>query len=335
MKDDRLRKWLVLCGVALFLAVRADKVLAEPWERAVDAEVKAGADLVKVGLYVIRIHEVNLKEQYFRPEFYVWFRWRNKALHPYKTFSVINAREVERVTDPEVKDLNSGEKYAYVRLVARVSTFLDVTEFPLDGHDLTVDIEEDENEQHLVRYVADNENSGAERTISLPGWTLAQTSTVDSVRAYRSNFGDTSIGDEGRYARVSLTMHFACAGSQYFMKLFFGLWVAAGIAFLAFFIRPQNVDPRFGMGVAAIFAAIASEYIVTASFPDTNVLTLADKLHLVTFAFVFSTLAQSTWSLHLAENGREATSRYLDRLSRWVFPLAYVVVNALLIVFRR
>ena len=118
------------------------------------------------------------------------------------------------------------------------------------------------------------------------------------------------------------------------MKLFFGLWVAAGISFLAFFIRPQDVDPRFGMGVAAIFAAIASLYIVTASFPDTNVITLADKLHLVTFAFVFGTLAQSTWSLHLAERGREGASMKLDGVCRWAFPLAYVVVNALLIVFR-
>ena len=99
-------------------------------------------------------------------------------------------------------------------------------------------------------------------------------------------------------------------------------------------VRAQDVDPRFGMGVAAIFAAIASEYIVTASFPDTNVITLADKLHLVTFGFVFGTLAQSTWSLKLSEQGREAASRKLDGLSRWAFPLAYVVVNALLIVFR-
>ncbi len=334
MKDNPLRRWLVVCGAALFLAVRADPILAEPWERAVDAEVKAGADIVNVGLYVIRIHEVNLKEQYFRPEFYVWFRWRNKELHPYKSFSVINAREVER-DEPAVKDLASGERYAYVRLVARVSTFLDVREFPLDGHELTVDIEEDEYEQHLVRYVADSEQSGAERSISVPGWTLTRVSTADSVRAYRSNFGDTSIGDEARYSRVSLTMQFARAGPLYFMKLFFGLWVAAGISFLAFFIRPLDVDPRFGMGVAAIFAAIASEYIVTASFPETNVITLADKLHLVTFGFVFCTLAQSTWSLKLAEQGREAASRKLDELSRWAFPLAYVVVNALLIVFRR
>lgn len=109
-------------------------------------------------------------------------------------------------------------------------------------------------------------------------------------------------------------MFFTREGTNYFAKLFFGLWVAVAIAFLAFFIRPTDVDPRFGLGVGAIFAAIASEYIVSSSLPDTNIITLADWLHLVAFGFIFISIAQSTWSLWLMQNGAEARSKKMDKL---------------------
>jgi hypothetical protein len=49
----------------------------------------------------------------------------------------------------------------------------------------------------------------------------------------------------------------------YFVKLLFGLFVATAIAFLALFIRPIDLDPRFGLGVGAIFASVTSALTLT------------------------------------------------------------------------
>jgi hypothetical protein len=326
-----------LCGAGVVLAAHTAQSHAALPRVPAEAKPSAGAEVVTVGMYVTRIHELNFRENYFTAEIYVWFRWWKKSLEPYKSFSLVHAREIESKAEPFVTQLPDGQHYAYVKMVAKISHFWDVTEYPLDRHDLTVAIEEDSREDHLIRYDADHENSGSDKkSISIPGWALVATSTKADVHKYLSNFGDTSIptNAESRYGRFGLTMHFTREGTLYFMKLFFGIWVAAGISFLAFFIRPQDVDPRFGVGVAAIFAAVASWYVITASLPDTNVITLADKLIFVTFVFVFGTVMQSTWSLHLVENDREAVSRTADRLARWAFPLAYVAVNALIILFR-
>ncbi|MBI3181915.1 MAG: hypothetical protein HYZ28_07200 [Myxococcales bacterium] len=290
---------------------------------------------VTVGIYVNQIHEVSLRENYFTADLYLWFRWKDDALKPHETFALQNGR-VESQIGPVTKKLPDGSNYAYVRLVAKVTKFWDITEYPLDDHRLPIAIEEDQSEDHLIRYVADTVNSGSHPTISVPGWNMVKNDTESGVGVYRSNFGDISLptGNESSYTRLTTTLHLSRQGTLYFMKLFFGLWVSAAIAFLAFFIKPSDVDPRFGLGVGAIFAAIASEYIVTSSLPDTNIITLADKLHIVAFAFIFASIGQSTWSLYLFENEQETRSKWHDRLSRLVFPLTYVVANALVIALR-
>jgi hypothetical protein len=118
------------------------------------------------------------------------------------------------------------------------------------------------------------------------------------------------------------------------LKLFFGLFIAVMIAFLVFFIKPTDVDPRFGLGVGAIFAAVASEYIITGALPDTGVISLADKLHIIAFAFIFFSLVQSTWSLRIFQSDQEERSKNADKLAFKVFTPAYLVISALAVMLR-
>jgi hypothetical protein len=296
----------------------------------------AGAPVdVVVGIWVNQIHEVSLKENYFVADFYVWFRWKGDALKPQNSFALVDGR-IESKTEAITRKLPNGENYAYVRVVARMTKFWNVENFPLDNHQLALIVEEEDSENDKLRYQIDAVNSGTEPRITVPGWTLAEKETVAGLGTYRSNFGDVSLptGDESSYARATLSMTFNREGTNYFAKLFFGLWVAVAISFLAFFIKPTDVDPRFGLGVGAIFAAIASEYIVTSSLPDTNIITLADWLHLVAFGFIFVSIAQSTWSLWLMQNGHEAKSKKLDKIFVVLLPTAYAVTNILLIALR-
>ncbi|MBM4357942.1 MAG: hypothetical protein FJ096_07510, partial [Deltaproteobacteria bacterium] len=151
-----------------------------------------------------------------------------------------------------------------------------------------------------------------------------------------SNFGDPSLEARNQtvYSKVSMPLFFKREGLSYFIKLFFGLFVAAGIAFLAFFIKPTDLDPRFGLGVGAIFGAIASEYVVAGALPDSAAITLADKLHIVAFGAIFLSIVQSTLSLHLFTNGDEERSKRLDKLSAIAVPLGYIALSFGIVLFR-
>jgi hypothetical protein len=154
---------------------------------------------------------------------------------------------------------------------------------------------------------------------------------------YQTNYGDTSLpsGSESVYSRFLFAVPIERAGYGYFLKLFFGLFIATAIAFTASFIQPTHVDPRFGLGIGAIFAAVASEYVVTSALPDTNVLTMADTLHLLAFFFIFLSIAESTYSLSLYSSGDAVRMRRSVRLDRWSFAVmsaAYIALSVLAVV---
>jgi hypothetical protein len=338
VRNSLLRSTLRVAQGIVLIAVTAWQACptAHPRKKRVTNSAPAAVQDVWVGAYLIRIHQISIKDNYFTADFYLWFRWKGDDLKPYNTFSLADAREVSK-TEAVVNSLPDGSKYAYVRIVAQVTKFWDLRQYPLDRHDLDLNIEEEENEEDAVHYVADEKNSGAHHELfSMPGWKLVQTSTFAGVGVYRSNFGDISLpeGHESRYSRFTLRASFKRQSDLILLKLLFGVWVGVGIAFVTFFITPDRIDPRFGVGVGAIFAAVASEYIVTQSLPDTNTITLADKLHVLAFAFIFASIIETTVSLHLFQNGRQSQSNGLDRTARWAFPVSFILLNVLVIHLR-
>jgi hypothetical protein len=118
-----------------------------------------------------------------------------------------------------------------------------------------------------------------------------------------------------------------------YIKTFLGLFISVAIAFLSFVLKPGESDPRFGVGLAAIFGAVSSEIVVASNLPDMPYLTLADKIHLFSLFVIFLSLLQSCLSLRLLRHGNSALSARIDRISLFAFPIAYTVVVSSLTLF--
>jgi hypothetical protein len=287
-----------------------------------DAAVRA-----YVGIYVNQIPSIGLRENEFVVDFWIWFRWRSDDLDPMATFEVANGR-IDAKGEAFRKELPEGH-YAATRVTATITKFWDVSRFPLDNHVLEILIEDGDGEIDALVYVPDMENSGVSPQVRAPGYVVRQGTATVSEQRYQTNYGDTSLStnNESVYSRFVFAVPLEREGWGYFAKLFFGLFVATAIALTSFFIKPTEVDPRFGLSVGAIFAAVASEYVVSRVLPDTNVLTMADRLHILAFACIFITILESTYSLHLYSSGDEAKirrSKRLDRASFLVLATAYI-----------
>jgi hypothetical protein len=284
---------------------------------AAPAELKG--EKVYVGVYLNQIPEMNLKENHFTADFYVWFRYKTESFEPWKSCDVVGGKTE---TKEVVYQTKLGDTYyASCHVVAVVTQFWDVARFPLDNHELQISLEDNANEEFKVEYLADTQNSGASPDLQVPGWTVRGRTALVAPHRYQTNYGDTSLpsDNESVYSRFVFSVPLTRQGIGYFLKLFLGLFVATAIAFLAMFIRPTEVDPRFGLGIGAIFAAVASEYVVTASLPETNKLTMADMLHMLAFVFIFLSLVESTISLALWLTEDEAKIRLANCMDRWSF----------------
>ena len=293
-----------------------------------------GPDSVYVGMYVNRIYDVSLRENKFSADFCLWFRWKNKDLDPIKSFEVVGGEKTFQSEPYRSKD--GDVNYAFSRVTAVMTQHWDVSAFPFDDHVLTVQIEDGESEIGTLVYVLDAGNLGKSPEIKIPGWALDKFYFGVVPYTYATNYGDPSLPAENQsiFSRFYCSVRVVRAGIGYFIKLLFGMFIAAVIAFLAFFIRPTDLDPRFGLGVGGIFAAVASQYVITSSLPETNIMTIADQLHIATFLFVFLSISESTISLWLFNSGREQRSKTLDHFCRYAVPISYLVVCLMIVLFR-
>jgi len=273
--------------------------------------VTAEPPVVTVGIYVHQINAVSLHDNSFAADFNVWFRWKGDGLNPLESFELCNGKIDSR--GQAIRSSVGDEHYATCRVIATFTQFWDLSAFPLDDHTLELAIE-DQLEDHKLCYASDAENSALNPNATVPGWTLGTPISAVRKNLYCTNYGDTSLptGHASSYSRFIFQIPMTRPGYGYCLKLFLGLFAATLLAFAMFFLKPTD-DARFSLGVGAIFATVASEYIVAACLPATNVLTLADALHMLALATICLAIIGSIVSLALVRIGRERISVRVDR----------------------
>ncbi|MEO0185337.1 MAG: hypothetical protein ABIL20_06020 [candidate division WOR-3 bacterium] len=286
---------------------------------------------VYVGIYLNQITSMSLKDNQYVADFYIWFRWKDKDLNPLESFDVVNGHIESK--EGVYHDKVNGFNYGACRVIATIKKFWDISRFPLDNHTLTIEIEDNDNEEFKLKYVPDTENSGTDPQVQVPGWKLGTTNAIVSAHTYKTNYGDISLptNNASIYSRFIFSVNIIRPGYGYFFKLFFTVFVAALVALIALFIKPTDLDPRFGLGAGALFAAVASEVVIASLLPDTNIMTLTDKLHIISIFFIFLSIAESIVSLKLFASGKEEASRRLDRICFYIFLVVYVVLNLAII----
>jgi hypothetical protein len=292
--------------------------------------VPEGANPVRVqaGIYVDRIVELSVKEAGWTVDFYLWFRWKGAGAEPGENFQVVDGWIESKEKADEYT--NGDEHYRLYRVVARITKFFDVSRFPCDDHVLTVNIESPAFERNELLFVADTQSSGVSSRVQIAGYSIRQQAILEKPHAYRSTHGDPRLasGTERTHSQLRMGIWVSRPSWGFYLKMFIALFGAVGVAILVFFIKPTDVDPRFGLGVGALFAVIANMYVTSSLVPDIGAMTLADMVNVVAILTIFLTLLQSTISLYLYDiKGKEALSRMFDRVSFIVLLAGYVTIN--------
>ena len=306
-------RFVLLLSMMLFIAPSASAVGKGPTLPAV----------VTTGVYLNQVYAVNLKENRFTVDFYVWFRYQDNGLNPLDTMEIVNGKIDSRtgVVKKKIGNIN----YVLCRIVATINKFWDVSKYPLDRHSLNIEIEDSEKDEAQAIFAADVESSGISPTVQVRGWDIERTNSSVKSNIYNTNYGDISLpkDNSSSYSRYIYTIDIKRPGLGQFFKLFTLMFLAAFVSFLAFCLQPHSV-PRFGLGTGALFAAAANMFVVGASLPESTTVTLADQLQIMTILLIFSVLLISTLSLYLYNRGKELQAKIIDRISIVTLPAAYI-----------
>ncbi len=280
-----------------------------------------------VGIYVDRIETISTKETLWTVDFYLWFNWEGDGIRPGETFHIVDG---EILSKELVKSSHDGDShYELYRVATRITKMFNITRYPLDNHQLTIRVEESENQWAQFQYVPDLEGTTYSSRVAVPGYRIHRSDLVNKPHAYKSSRGDpqSPAADKTVYSQLTYALGIERPDWGLYFKMFQGLFAAVAIALLAFLLAPASGD-RIGLGVGAFFAAVANSYINLSELPGVGRVTLTDMVNGIGMVTILLTIFSSIISSHLAEaKGEIKAARDFDRVSLVVFAVCFVAVN--------
>lgn len=283
---------------------------------------------VLVGVYLNQAQDLSISGSSWKADFDIWFRWRGETVDPGEHFQIANgAVESKEKLDSYAQ---GGERYERYRVRALLVTRFDMSRMPFGGEVLGLMIEDGRDGADRLQYVADYSGIGVSPNAVGSNWRIGQAMSYVTDYHHVSRRGDPRLADGSGdvRSRYMFGVWGTSSGWSMYAKLFIALFLAVSIAFIAFFIKPIHVDPRFGLGIGAVFAAVGNNIFAGFSFLSGEGVTLAQMINGVGLVTIFLTIVQSAVSLWIFDSmGRERLSRVFDRVCFAMFLAGYLAVN--------
>lgn len=293
---------------------------------------KASAtERVLVGAYINGISDLDLKSGSAKIDAYIWFRSQNNL-------KILDTVEVMNGDKPETSSIVTKKIgkvfYSSERIQLDTRQIFNLKKFPLDHQILRIDLENSELDSNELQFEPDQNNTKVSESLVLPGWKIGKPTIKVIDKVYDTNYGDLTMGDNASsYSRAIIEIPIEREGMGYFFKLFGTVFLSAAVAFLSFYIRPDDLDPRFGLGVGGIFAVVASNFVLSSMLPETHEFTMGEALLLMTIVSIFIALLESVISLRYWEEGKTDAALKLDRYAGIYLPIAYVGFSAAIVFY--
>ncbi len=276
--------------------------------------VKAQKDSINIYLNFQDIWGLDLKSGSFSANFYTIMEQQyGPAPALYYLNGKVDTLYTERVNH-YFESWNQGE----------FRTDINFANYPLDKQNLEIVIEPEWNYDSLVLFSHNNENILIGKD-HLVGWKINRIMANSSVHAYKY-FNSFTHREESRYSRMVFTVEIEREHKWvYFLKLFFPSFISMLILMIGFLIPSENIETRYGLGVASIFGVISSLILIQQNLPELAGITLIEILNYIAIITVFATLVIFGLSYRMSK--KEKATKKFERNTLIALLLFYVVTS--------
>lgn len=295
------------------------------------ANTYAQPDTVKVGTYVISVHDINFHDKEYTARYWLWFVYSDQKFDFEKQLDVPNAKIID---PPEViKDTLPGKTWAIMKMKSTMKENWEVHDFPFDKQHLKIQIENTLFDNNSLVFVADTAGSKFDPQEAIDGWTIKNFKVLVGENNYETGFGDARMdGQSQNFSSFLIEMDIERNAWGLFMKIFIGMYIAFMIAVISFVPHPSEFEPRFGLPVGGLFAAVGNKYIIDSLLPESSTFSLVDTLHALTFFAIFAILVVSAICVKQYDSGKHEACLKTNRLGSRIVVIGYVVANLIFVV---
>lgn len=232
----------------------------------------------------------------------------------------VNQVDSFQITEQSLRIDHTGQVTANINLTVRLSSPFDLRRFPFDTQLLRFHIESFTFNEEQVVFVADNSMTGFAENFQIPEWTIADVRThVESVDVSRSS---------KPHSRLVLTIEIDRQSGFYVWKVMLPLLIIVALSWSVFWMPEEKFGIRVRTTATGILTIVAYQFVAGQALPRLGYLTLMDKIMVGSFVLLGVTVLESYLVSRYPEEEKDKAYR-VDRAARWVFPLAYASMIAL------
>ena len=288
----------------------------------------AVADTVKAGAYVVSVHDINFRDKEYTMRFWLWFLYSNPKFNFSTQLDIPNAKAID---PPQIlTDSLEGKAWAIMKMKATMKENWNVHDFPSDVQHLHLQVENTLFDKNTLVFQPDIAGSRYDSGDAIDGWNIRNFKVSSSINDYETGFGDSSQKVE-YFSTFNIDMDIERDAWGLYMKIFIGMYISFLIAAISFTPNPSELEPRFGLPVGGLFAAVGNKYIIDSLLPESSSFTLVDTLHTITFLGIFATLVVSAICLKLFEKGKAAQSIRFNAIASRTVVITYVILNVIFV----
>ncbi len=290
------------------------------------AQKEAGPDTVFTGIYITSIHDIDFKQKEYTINLWLWLKYKNRDFDFSQNLEVPQAKSVTK--SYATIDSSGSRIYILMKLQCVMKDSWKISRFPFDHQKLRLSLENSQFDSRSLIFVADTVGKHYDPRFTLSGWTIDTFRVTTKIKTYETGFGDESLSKpQAKYSAYTVHIGIGREAMGLFWKMFFGMYVAFLIAFVCFYIHPESIEARFGLGVGALFAVVGNKYVVDSVLPESSSLTLVDTLHGITLLFIFMVIVSSVYALNLVKKGEADKVKKFDKIVSRLLILLYILLN--------
>ncbi|MCA9672228.1 MAG: hypothetical protein KC503_41825 [Myxococcales bacterium] len=265
---------------------------------------------VKVSAYVVNISSFDVAHGSYLVDVYISFEAEPGSKLPELAFEFANGRG-----KVDVLKVDPGKAIHY-RVLAKLSSHVDLREYPFDSHTLQIKVEDKKKVLDELVYVADSRGSGLDNEIVLMGWRIDGWSHKAQVKAYP---------DGEKYSRYVFNIRLGRIGLTSVLKTFVPLLCFLLISFMTLLIEPVKADSRISINTGMMIASVMFHVAVASSLPPLGYLTLADRLMIATYVVVGFNLLQSVLIQRAKHRDQHERAEKLYKRAQYLGPAVAAV----------
>lgn len=287
---------------------------------------------VLIGAWIENIQSVDPETNSFNADLYVWLRWSNPKLEPWKTVEFMNLYQAwdlaEWPATEEPERQPDGTLYHLTHYQAVFNSRLALADYPFGTQNLRIEIEDIQNEAKYLRFVTNDSSIGISNVISIPGYRIGTPTIAVVDNEYGTDFGALDRTETNTYSRVVITTPIAHPVLTNIVKYLVPILLVMIAAGLIFQVPPGLIEGRIGLAITLLLTLVAMQWTATDGLPINEYLTLLDVLYVLSIAFILASLIIAIRVSWIARADSEERAIAIDGRAMRVFYAVYGVAFA-------